>query len=86
MWSRCEKEKGKYDFSVLDGVVENLLRCGILPWFSVTYGNTLYMTNCYTGAAVGCVPTLYGAGSRWGQTLKGVVNLAQNCGIIRISF
>ncbi len=60
MWSRCEKQKGVYDFSVLDGVVDNLTRRGIRPWFSVTFGNTLYMTNCYTGAAVGCVPTLYG--------------------------
>ena len=60
MWSRCEKQKGVYDFSILDGVVENLSRCGICPWFCVTFGNTLYMTNCYTGAAVGCVPTLYG--------------------------
>jgi len=60
MWSRCEKEKGKYDFAVLDGIVDNLTKRGIRPWFSVSFGNTLYMTNCYTGAAVGCVPTLYG--------------------------
>ena len=60
MWSRCEKQKGIYDFTVLDGVVDNLTRRGIRPWFSVTFGNTLYMTNCFTGAAVGCVPTLYG--------------------------
>ena len=64
MWSRCEKKKGVYDFSVLDGVVENLTRRGIRPWFSVSFGNTLYMTNCYTGAAVGCVPTLYGDACR----------------------
>lgn len=60
MWSRCEKVKGVYDFSVLDGIVDNLTKRGICPWFSVSFGNTLYMTNCYTGAAVGCVPTLYG--------------------------
>ena len=60
MWSRCEKQKGVYDFTVLDGVVDNLTRRGIRPWFCVSFGNTLYMTNCYTGAAVGCVPTLYG--------------------------
>ncbi len=60
MWSRCERQRGAYDFSVLDGVVDNLARRGIRPWFTVTFGNTLYMTNCYTGAAVGCVPTLYG--------------------------
>ena len=60
MWSRCEKQKGVYDFTVLDGVVDNLMRRGVRPWFCVTFGNTLYMTNCFTGAAVGCVPTLYG--------------------------
>ena len=64
MWSRCEKQKGVYDFSVLDGVVENLTRRGVRPWFCVSFGNTLYMTNCFTGAAVGCVPTLYGAECR----------------------
>ena len=60
MWCRCEKQKGVYDFTVLDGVVDNLTRRGVRPWFCVTFGNTLYMTNCSTGAAVGCVPTLYG--------------------------
>ena len=60
MWSRCEKQKGVYDFSVIDSVVDNLISRGIRPWFSVGFGNILYMTNCYTGAAVGCVPTLYG--------------------------
>ncbi len=60
MWCRCEKQKGVYDFTVLDGVVDNLTRRGVRPWFCVTFGNTLYMTNCFTGAAVGCVPTLYG--------------------------
>ena len=60
MWSRCEKQKGVYDFSVLDGIVDSLTKRGLRPWFTVTFGNTLYMTNCYTGAAGGCVPTLYG--------------------------
>ena len=41
MWSRCEKEKGKYDFAVLDGIVDNLTKRGIRPWFSVSFGNTL---------------------------------------------
>ena len=60
MWSRCEKRKGVLDFTMLDGVVENLLSRGIRPWFSVTFGNTLYMDGCLTGAAVGCVPLYYG--------------------------
>lgn len=60
MWSRCEREKGVYDFSELDAVVDGLRAVGIRPWFSVTFGNTLYMSNCYTKAAVGCVPLYYG--------------------------
>ena len=64
MWSRCEREKGVYDFSELDAVVDGLRAVGIRPWFSVTFGNTLYMPNCYTKAAVGCVPLYYGAECR----------------------
>ena len=60
MWSRCEKQKGVLDFSVLDEVVDNLVSRGVRPWFSLTFGNALYMEGCHTGAAVGCVPTLYG--------------------------
>lgn len=60
MWSRCEKEKGKFDFSELDAVVNGLSAQGIRPWFSVGFGNVLYMSGCYTKAAVGCVPLYYG--------------------------
>ncbi len=60
MWSRCETEKGRFDFSVLDEIVDNLLAQGIRPWFSVSFGNTRYMKGCYTKAAVGCVPLYYG--------------------------
>lgn len=64
MWSRCERERGVYDFSELDAVVDGLRAVGIRPWFSVTFGNALYMSNCYTKAAVGCVPLYYGAACR----------------------
>ena len=60
MWSRCEPQKGVYDFSVLDDVVDRLTAQGIRPWFSVTFGNVNYMKGCYTKAAVGCVPLYYG--------------------------
>ena len=72
MWSRCERQKGVLDFTVLDGVVDNLVRRGIRPWFSVTFGNTLYMDGCLTGAAVGCVPLFYGAecASAWKRYVR----------------
>ncbi len=59
-WSRCEKEKGKYDFAWLDSIVDNLLKRGIQPWFNVGFGNKLYMNNVYSDAAVGFVPLYYG--------------------------
>ena len=58
-WSKCEKQKGVYDFSWLDDVVDNLLARGIRPFFNVGYGNPIYM-ECSNPTGVGCVPTLAG--------------------------
>jgi hypothetical protein len=59
-WSRCETEKGIYDFQWLDDVVDNLLKRGIYPWFNVGYGNKIYMPDAPHESAVGCVPLYYG--------------------------
>ncbi len=59
-WAKCEKEKGVYDFSWLDSIVDSLLARGIRPWFCVSYGNPVYMPDALTPAAVGCAPLLYG--------------------------
>ncbi len=59
-WCLCEKEKGRYDFSILDGMVDSLLSHGIEPWFNLTFGNPLYMPDHPNPTAVGCVPTLFG--------------------------
>ena len=59
-WARTEKEKGVYDFSWLDSMVDNLIKRGMAPWFNVGYGNPLYMPNSPNSTAVGCVPSLYG--------------------------
>lgn len=42
-WQRAEKEPGKYDFAWLDEIVDGLLDAGIRPWFSLGFGNPLYM-------------------------------------------
>jgi len=42
-WQRAEKERGKYDFAWLDEIVDGLLDAGIQPWFSLSFGNGLYM-------------------------------------------
>ena len=41
-WSRCEKEKGVYDFGWLDDSIDGLLEYGITPFLNIGYGNSLY--------------------------------------------
>lgn len=41
-WARTEKEKGVYDFSWLDKVVDDLAAIGVEPWISLSYGNPIY--------------------------------------------
>lgn len=60
-WAKCEKEKGIYDFGWLDSIVNNLLERGVIPWFNVGFGNSLYMPEAPNETAVGCVPLFYGA-------------------------
>lgn len=56
-WARTEKEKGIYDFSWLDSVVDNLLKRGLVPWICLCYGNSLYDEEAAkVFGAVGCPP------------------------------
>lgn len=56
-WCRTEKEKGVYDFSWLDSIVDNLTERGLKPWLCLCYGNELYTPNAVNAAgAVGCPP------------------------------
>ena len=41
-WARTEKEKGVYDFSWLDSIVDELCARGLTPWVCLCYGNGLY--------------------------------------------
>ena len=41
-WRKMEKEKGVYDFSEADRMVDALRAAGIQPWFYGGYGNELY--------------------------------------------
>ena len=59
-WAKCEEEKGVYNFDWLDSIVENLTSRGVIPWFSVSYGNPIYMKDAPNPTAVGCVPIYYG--------------------------
>lgn len=41
-WMRTEKERGVYDFSWLDEIVDRLISDGMQPWLCLCYGNPLY--------------------------------------------
>lgn len=58
-WSRTEKEKGYFDFSWLDQVVDALIAMGIQPFFNVGYGNRLWNPDSPTQDAVGWHPMHY---------------------------
>jgi len=41
-WAKTEKQKGIYDFSWLDAVIDDCRSRGIQPWINTVYGNELY--------------------------------------------
>ncbi len=55
-WARTETKKSEYDFAWLDGVTDSLLKIGVQPWFSLSYGNRLYTPEAPNEYAVGWVP------------------------------
>lgn len=55
-WSRCETERGRYDFTWLDEVVDSILKTGVQPWFNLGYGNRLYTPGAPDVSAVGWAP------------------------------
>lgn len=59
-WSRCETVKGVHDFAWLDVIVDKLRAIGVQPFFSITFGNQLYMPDVPHESAVGHVPLYYG--------------------------
>lgn len=56
-WQRTEREKGVYDFSWLDDIVNRLIADGMIPWINIIYGNELYDERAAEAfGAVGCPP------------------------------
>ena len=56
-WARTERTAGRYDFSWLDSIVDNLLSRGLKPWICLCYGNGLYdRAAAEVFGAVGCPP------------------------------
>ncbi len=59
-WARTETQRGIYNFTWLDDVVNNLLSRGVQPWFNIGYGNPIYMKDIDNPTAVGFSPLYYG--------------------------
>lgn len=55
-WNRCERTRGRFDFTWLDEVVDSLLKIGIQPWFNLGYGNRLYTPEKPDDYSVGWAP------------------------------
>jgi hypothetical protein len=55
-WTKTEKERGIYDFTWLDSIVDNLLSRGLIPWLDIGYGNKLYTPECDHPTGVGFAP------------------------------
>ena len=56
-WARTEKQKGVYDFSWLDDIIDNLVTRGLKPWLCLCYGNGIYDEDAAkVFGAVGCPP------------------------------
>lgn len=41
-WAKTEKEKGIYDFTWLDHIVDDAISQGVQPWIQLSYGNLIY--------------------------------------------
>lgn len=54
-WTKSEKNKGIYNFTWLDEIVDKLLERGVQPWLSLSYGNRLYTPQA-SEDGVGYVP------------------------------
>ncbi|MFA6294634.1 MAG: beta-galactosidase [Victivallales bacterium] len=65
-WAKTEKERGVYNFSWLDVIVDKLLERGVQPWLSVSYGNPFYTPNATADAAG--FPPIYTEVERQGWT------------------
>lgn len=56
-WQKTERERGVYDFSWLDKIVDKMADMGVETWLCLCYGNKLYTKSAKTVfGAVGCPP------------------------------
>ncbi len=72
-WARCEKEKGKYDFTWLDVIVDDAIQRGVQPWLQLSYGNPIYEGGGQAALAGG-IPTSEEALKSWDKWVVAMTN------------
>ena len=71
-WARTERTRGTYEFAWLDVIVRDLVRRGVKPWISLSYGNPLYRGG--GGAGLGeALPTSGESLAAWRKYVRAVV-------------
>ncbi len=71
-WAKTEKQKGKYDFTWLDAIVNDAVSQGVKPWLQLSYGNTIYEGGGDVGLGDG-IPTSREALQAWDRWVKASV-------------
>lgn len=76
-WAKSEKEKGKYDFSWLDKIIDDALSQGVQPWVELSYGNPIYKGGG-EAALAGGIPTSEEALKAWDKWAAQMVERYKN--------
>lgn len=68
-WAKTEQEKGVYDFTWLDEIIDDVIDQGVEPWLQVSYGNPIYDGG--GGARLGAgLPTSKEALQAWDEWVR----------------
>ncbi len=72
-WAKTEKQKGVYDFSWLDAVIDDCRERGIQPWINTVYGNPIYEGGGDMQSS-SKIPTSEEALQAWDNYIRNLVN------------
>ncbi|GAA4302465.1 GH39 family glycosyl hydrolase [Compostibacter hankyongensis] len=76
-WAKCEKVKGRYDFSWLDSIIPDAFARGVRPWVELSYGNPIYEGGGEAKLA-GRIPTSPEGLRAWDNWVKAIVSRYKN--------
>lgn len=72
-WAKTEKQKGVYDWSWLDHIIDYAVANGLEPWLQTSYGNTIYEGGGGVGLGDG-FPVSEEAWEAWDKWVTAMVN------------